>query len=70
MKEGECMSRQEVANNEGTDLIITQDKYISIGQNGTDIVLKNGDKMIWFDGENAWDQLINAIDTTKASLST
>ena len=50
--------------------MISENKYISLGQNGSDIVIKNGDKMIWFDGEDAFDQLINAIDVTKASLST
>lgn len=63
------MARQEISNQEGTDLIISDSKYISIGQNGADIVIKNGDKMIWFDGEDAWERLISAIDTTKASLS-
>lgn len=64
------MSRQEINNNTGTDLIISGDKYISIGANGSDIVLKNGEHMIWFDGDGAWNQLFNAIDKTKASLST
>lgn len=63
------MSRQEIQNNEGTDLIISGDKYISIGQNGSNIVIKNGEHMIWFDGDDAWNQFFNAIDTTKASLS-
>lgn len=64
------MSRQEVNNNTGTDLIIASNKYISIGKDGSNIVLKNGDNMIWFDGDDAWNQLFNAIDKTKASLST
>lgn len=64
------MSRQEINNNEGTDLIISSDKYISIGENGSNIVLKNGNLMIWFDGEDAWNQLFRAIDKAKASLST
>lgn len=64
------MARQEINNENGTDLILSDDKYISIGQNGSDIVIKNGSKMIWFDGENAWDRLIDSIDTNKASLST
>lgn len=64
------MARQEINNQNGTDLIITNDKYISIGAKGADIVIKNGDKMIWFDGEDAWEHFIEAIDTTKASLST
>jgi len=70
VKDGEYMSRQEINNNTGTDLIIASDKYISIGQDGSNIVLKNGDHMIWFDGDDAWNQLFNAIDKTKASLST
>lgn len=64
------MARQEIANQNGTDLIITNEKYISVGANGADIVIKNGSKMIWFDGEDAWDRFIEAIDTNKASLST
>lgn len=64
------MARQEINNQNGTDLIISDDKYISIGANGSDIVIKNGEKMIWFDGEDAWNSFIEAIDTTKASLST
>lgn len=70
MKEGEYMCRQEIRNLDGTDLMISSDKYISVGQNGGNIVLKNGDRMIWFDGDNAWEQLFNAIDRAKASLST
>jgi hypothetical protein len=64
------MARQEIDNEQGTDLIITNDKYISVGENGSDIVIKNGGKMIWFDGEDAWDRFVNAIDTSKASLFT
>ncbi|MBQ9983640.1 MAG: hypothetical protein IJP29_03540 [Lachnospiraceae bacterium] len=64
------MSKQIVHNNEGTDLIISDNQYISVGKDGSNIVLKNGDHMIWFDGDNAWEQLFNAIDKTKASLST
>ncbi len=64
------MARQEISNQKGTDLIITNEKYISVGENGADIVIKNGSKMIWFDGEDAWDRLVAAIDTNKASLST
>lgn len=64
------MSRQEIQNSNGTDLIISGDKYISIGANGSNIVLKNGEHMIWFDGDNAWEQLFQAIDKAKASLST
>lgn len=70
LEEGEHMARQEINNQNGTDLIITNDKYISIGENGSDIVIKNGDQMIWFDGEDAWDSFVAAIDTSKASLST
>jgi hypothetical protein len=68
--EGGHMARQEIDNEQGTDLIITNDKYISVGENGSDIVIKNGGKMIWFDGEDAWDRFVNAIDTSKASLFT
>lgn len=64
------MARQEISNDNGTDLVINEDKYISIGKDGADIVIKNGSKMIWFDGEDAWENFINAIDTGKASLST
>lgn len=64
------MARQEIDNQNGTDLIISNEKYFSIGENGADIVIKNGDKMIWFDGEDAWDRFVNSIDTDKASLST
>lgn len=64
------MARQEIYNNDGTDLIITKDNYISIGKDGSDIVIKNGDKMIWFDGADGFDRLVEAIDTSKASLST
>lgn len=64
------MSRQEIDNKQGTDLIISEDKYISIGTNGADIVIKNGDQMIWFDGEDGWQHFIDSIDKKKASLST
>ncbi len=64
------MARQEIDNNDGTDLIISEDKYISIGKDGANIVIKNGDKMIWFDGDDGFNQLVEAIDTNKASLST
>ena len=63
------MARQEINNNDGTDLIISSDKYISVGHDGANIVIKNGSKMIWFDGEDAWDRLFDAIDKEKASLS-
>lgn len=63
------MARQEISNNDGTDLIIDENRYLSLGKNGADIVIKNGDKMIWFDGEDGFDRLVAAIDTTKASLS-
>ena len=63
------MARQEIDNNDGTDLIISENKYISIGKNGANIVIKNGNKMIWFDGEDGFDHLVDAIDTNKASLS-
>lgn len=62
------MARQEIDNQNGTDLIISEERYLSIGKDGADIVIKNGDKMIWFDGENAWDCFVNAIDTSKADL--
>ena len=64
------MSRQEIDNKQGTDLIISEDKYISIGENGADIVIKNGDQMIWFDGAEAWQHFIDSIDRKEASLST
>lgn len=63
------MARKEIPNNDGTDLIITNDKYISVGKDGADIVIKNGGKMIWFDGEDAWDRFVAAIDISKANLS-
>lgn len=69
-EEGDGMARQEIDNNDGTDLIISEDKYISIGKDGANIVIKNGDKMIWFDGDDGFNQLVEAIDTNKASLST
>ncbi len=64
------MARQEINNNDGTDLIISDNQYISVGANGANIVIKNGDKMIWFDGDDGFDRLVAAIDTEKASLST
>ena len=64
------MASQEIDNQNGTDLIIASDKYISLGENGADIVIKNGSKMIWIDGEDAWERFVAAIDTSKASLST
>lgn len=64
------MARREIENMDGTDLIIGENKYISIGKDGADIVIKNGDRMIWFDGEDGFDRFVAAIDTSKASLST
>ena len=63
------MSRQEIHNNNGTDLMVSEGKYISVGKDGADIVIRNGDKMIWFDGDDAWERFVNAIDTSKANLS-
>lgn len=63
------MARQEIENNDGTDLIISPERYFSVGSNGANIVIKNGDKMIWFDGDDAFDRFVDAIDTSKASLS-
>ena len=70
LRRGDYMARQEIDNNEGTDLIIDDNRYISLGKNGADIVIKNGDKMIWFDGEDAFERFVDAIDIAKASLST
>ncbi len=64
------MARQRIDVQEGADLIIAPDKYISIGNEGSDIVIKNGNQMIWFDGKDGWNDFIAAIDTSKASLST
>lgn len=69
LEEGDCMARKEIPNGDGTDLIISEDKYISIGKDGANIVIKNGSKMIWFDGEDGFDRFVDAIDTGKASLS-
>lgn len=64
------MSRhyKPINNGYGTELTIktgTDDSaYISIGKDGTDIMLRGDGKVIAFDN---WSDLINAIDVSKAT---
>lgn len=55
---------KEVKNGKGTNLTISEGRYITVGTNGRDIMLRGDGKVLGFD---SWDELINAIDTSKAS---
>lgn len=59
---------KSINNGHGTELTIKSNvndsAYISIGPNGTDIMLRGKGKVIAFDN---WSNLIDAIDISKAS---
>lgn len=54
---------KEIKNGKGTDLIIGEREYISIGRKGEDVVIGNKNWHIAFD---SFDDFVNAIDVSKA----
>lgn len=60
------MSRHynEVKNGKGTNLIIGQGKYISVGPEGTDVTIRGNGKVVAFD---KWEDLIESIDIGKTA---
>lgn len=52
-----------VKNGIGTDLMIGEDRYISVGSDGTDITIRGNGKVLAFDD---WTGLMNAISEDKA----
>lgn len=60
------MSRhyKNVKNGLGTDLIISESKYISIGKDGTDVTIRGDGIVVAFD---TWEQFLHSIDSSKAS---
>ena len=59
------MSRdyKTVKNGRGTDLIIGEGKYVSVGAGGTDITIKGDGKVLAFDD---WNGLIDTINEDEA----
>lgn len=62
--------RKSIMNGSGTNLTIhesdiaKQSAYISIGKDGTDIMIRGCGKVFGF---NDWESFISAIDNTKAA---
>lgn len=58
------MSRhyKEISNNSGTNLTIGPGAYLSVGKDGTDIMVRGNGKVFAFD---TWQDLIDSIDETK-----
>ena len=52
-----------VKNGRGTDLMIGEGKYVSVGAGGTDITIRGDGKILAFDD---WIGLMDAIDEDKA----
>lgn len=60
------MSRhyKPVRNGNGTELTISENNYISIGPNGTDIMLRCGDEVLAFD---SFEDMVASMDKEKCS---
>lgn len=58
------MSRhyKPIKNGRGTELIITENDYISIGKDGTDIMMRCGRELLAF---NSFEDMVNAINKEK-----
>ncbi len=54
---------KSIRNSKGTEVWIRKGRYLSIGKNGTDIMIRGNGIVVAFDD---WDSFINAIDYTKA----
>lgn len=54
---------KSIKNSKGTEVWIGKRKYLSIGKNGTDIMIRGNGIVVAFDD---WDSFINAIDCKKA----
>lgn len=54
---------KSVKNGRGTELMIAEGRYISVGVCGTDITIRGDGKVLAFDD---WTGLMNAIDEDKA----
>ena len=52
-----------VMNGIGTDLMIGEDRYISVGSDGTDITIRGNGKVLAFDD---WTAFINPVSEDKA----
>lgn len=55
---------KEVKNGKGTNLTISEEKYLSVGKNGEDVTIRGNGKVIAF---NNWFDFVEAIDVGKAS---
>ena len=55
---------KNVSNSNGTELTIDAGKYLSVGKNGTDIMIRGNGIVLAF---NDWNSFINAIDYRKAT---
>lgn len=60
------MSRhyKNVKNGLGTDLIISDDKYISVGKDGADVTIRGNGIVAAFD---TWEEFVNSIELSKAT---
>lgn len=54
---------RELKNGRGTDLTISEGRYLSVGKNGNDVTIRGNGRVIAFD---KWDDLVDAIDITKS----
>lgn len=64
VKEGIMAAKyKEIKNGNGTNLTISEGRYITIGKDGKDVTIRGNDKVIYF---TTWDDLVNAIDVSKA----
>lgn len=59
------MSRpyKEIKNGRGTNLIIADGSYISVGPNGNDVTVRGAGKVMAF---NTWEKFISSINKDKA----
>ena len=56
--------RKSVNNGNGTDLTISEGRYLSVGKDGMDVTVRAGGKMVCF---NIWDDMVAALDVSKAA---
>lgn len=54
---------KNIRNSKGTEVWIGKGRYLSIGKNGTDIMIRGNGIVVAFDD---WDSFINSIDCKKA----
>lgn len=54
---------KSIRNGKGTELWIGKETYLSVGKNGTDVMIRGNGIVVAFDD---WNNFINAIDCKKA----